>query len=77
MTASPNVNEARVSVLESEVAGIKADIAGLRLDAKETKAEIHEMRTDLARRPTWAVTTVIGTLGSTCVGLLVALAAGL
>lgn len=71
---SPEHNEARVSVIESKIVGIEADIALLRLDAKETRAEIHEMRTDLARRPTWAIATVIGTLSSAVVGLLVALA---
>lgn len=74
MTASPDSNEARVSVIESKINGIEADIALLRLEAKETRHEIHEMRTDLAQRPTWAIATVIGTLGSAVVGLLVALA---
>lgn len=71
-----DANDARISVLETEVIAVKADILDLRADHKDVKVEIHEMRTDLARRPTWAVATVIGVLSSTCVGMGVALLTG-
>lgn len=89
MTDAPErrQSDARISVLEAEVTTIKNDVVELRSslkdgddavkgEVKELQFEIHEMRTDLARRPTWAVATFIGLLSSACVGMGVALLAG-
>lgn len=45
-------------------------------ELKDIRADMKEITGNLAGRPTWFVTALIGLLGSTVVGLLVQLAKG-
>lgn len=52
---------------------LEAGYVELQRDLSDLKSDIREMRTDLARRPSWPVASFLGVLSSGCVGMAVAL----
>lgn len=67
MTPAPMEVGERLATLESGMSEVKKDIHEIRVD-------FANMRDNLSKRPSWAVSTIITALSSACAGLLVALA---
>jgi hypothetical protein len=54
---------------EERLATLEAGSAEMKKDLHDIKSDVKEMRTELAGRPSWAVTTIITMLSASCATL--------